>query len=293
MDNTNQEEAIASFVRWGESQAPVRAMILTSTRAIPEGAADIFSDYDIILALSDVQPFFAERGWLEAFGHVLVMYRDPLTEEDGLLTSGNVVQFEEGLKIDFTLWPVEMLQRIAAQPKLPDEFDAGYRVLLDKDDLTAALRPPAYQAYIPKPPTETEYREGIEDFFLVAIYVAKYFWRDDRVAAKHLMEDFMRQEHLLPMLVWQVELEHDWKVKPGLYGRGLKKWLRPDLWAELESTYTGMEAADNWAALYDTIALMRKTAIEVGGRLGYPYPEELDRRTMAYVKKIEIYGSSQ
>jgi len=93
MDKTNQEEVLASFVRWGEGQPLVRAMILTSTRAIPGGVADIFSDYDIILALSDVRPFFEDRGWLEAFGHVLVMYRDPLTEKGGLLTSGNVVQF--------------------------------------------------------------------------------------------------------------------------------------------------------------------------------------------------------
>ncbi len=117
MDITNQEEAIASFVHWGESQPLVRAMLLTSTRAIPGGAADIFSDYDIILALSDVRPFFESRAWLEAFGQVLVMYRDPLSQEDGLLTSGNVVQFESGLKIDFSLWPVEKLRRIVAQPR--------------------------------------------------------------------------------------------------------------------------------------------------------------------------------
>jgi aminoglycoside 6-adenylyltransferase len=262
-------------------------MILTSTRAIPGRTADKFSDYDIILALSDVSPCYESRAWLEAFGHVLVMYRDPLTDEDGLLTSGNVVQFEEGLKIDFSLWPVEMLHRIAAQAKLPDEFDAGYRVLLDKDMLTAGLQPPTYQAYIPRPPSEAEYREGIEDLFLVAIYVAKYFRRDDMVAAKHLMEDFMRQEHLLPMLVWHVELEHNWKVKPGPYGRSLKKWLRPDLWVELEGTYTGMAMEDNWTALHNTVALMRKVAREVGRRMGYPYPEEMDRRTMAYLKKIE------
>ena len=287
MDPTNQEEALAAFVRWGESQPLVRTMILTSTRSLPGGTADVFSDYDIILAQSDMRPFFEGRGWLEAFGHVLVMYRDPLSEEGGLLTAGNVVQFEEGLKIDFSLWPVEKLRRITAQANLPDEFDAGYRVLLDKDKLTAGLQPPTYRAYIPRPPSETEYREGIEDFFLVAIYVAKYFWRDDMVAAKHLVEDFMRQEHLIPMLVWHIELEHDWSVKPGLYGRRLKQWLRPDLWAELENTYTGMSPAKNWLALYNTIALMHKTAGEVGRHLGYPYPEEMERRTMAFVKNIE------
>ena len=63
MNISNQEEALASFVRWGEGTPLVRAMILTSTRTIPGGTADIFSDYDIILALNDVRPFFDERGW--------------------------------------------------------------------------------------------------------------------------------------------------------------------------------------------------------------------------------------
>jgi aminoglycoside 6-adenylyltransferase len=71
------------------------------------------------------------------------------------------------------------------------------------------------------------------------IYVARYLWRDDMMAAKYAMENFMRHEHLLPMLEWHLELENDWSVKTGLYGRRLKKWLRPDLWADLEKTYTG------------------------------------------------------
>ncbi len=157
MDIPNQDAALAAFAHWGEGQPLVRAMLLTSTRAIPGAAADIFSDYDIILALSDVRPFFESRAWLEAFGQVLVMYRDPLSEEDGLLTSGNVVQFESGLKIDFSLWPVEKLRRIVAQPELPDEFDAGYRVLLDKDQLTAA---PA-ATHLPGLYSQTAYRDGI------------------------------------------------------------------------------------------------------------------------------------
>jgi aminoglycoside 6-adenylyltransferase len=217
---------------------------------------------------------------------VLVMYRDPLSEEDGLLRSGNVVQFEEGLKIDFSLWPVEMLRRITAKAELPDEFDAGYQVLLDKDHLTDGLKPPTYRAYIPKPPTETEYRESIEDFLLVAIYVAKYFRRDDMMAAKFVMENFMRHEHLLPMLEWHMEIEHGWSVKPGLYGRRLKKWLRPDLWAKLEATYTGTGLEENWEALYRTIELMREVATEVGERLGYVYPEEMYQKAMGYLEKV-------
>lgn len=49
--------------------------------------------------------------------------------------SAYVTQYENGLKIDFSLWPVELLQQVVADPKLPNELDAGYQVLLDKDEI--------------------------------------------------------------------------------------------------------------------------------------------------------------
>src|SRR5512143_792917 len=134
------DAVIEQLIRWGESQAQVRAMLLTSTRAVPNAPTDAFSDYDVILALRDVQPFYADRGWLEAFGRVLVLYRDPLRTHFGFPAAAYVTQYEDGLKIDFSLWQVEALHRIAAEPQLPDELDAGYRILLDKDSLTEGLK---------------------------------------------------------------------------------------------------------------------------------------------------------
>jgi aminoglycoside 6-adenylyltransferase len=76
-------------------------------------------------------------------------------------------------------------------------------------------------------------------------------------------------------------------LRPGLYGQRLKKWLRPDLWAALEKTYTGAGLESNWRALFRSIALFRKVASEVGEHLGYAYPQELDRRARAYLLKVK------
>lgn len=270
MNNTTgqDKEIIKQLIQWGEQQPQVRAMLLTSSRAIPQAPRDVFSDYDVILALRDIQPFYADRTWLEVFGTVLVLYRDPLIPDNGLERSGYVTQYENGLKIDFSLWPIELLQRVVAAAQLPAEFDAGYQVLLDKDHLTDELKPPTYTAYIPTPPSEAEYQDTIEGFFLDATYVAKFLWRDDVMAAKHILDHCMKQEQLRPMLEWHVEIDHQWSVKPGPYGRRLKQGLRPDLWAELESTYTGAELEANWVTLFRTIGLMRRVAGEVGEQLG-------------------------
>lgn len=277
---------------WGAAEVRVRAMLLTSTRAVPAGAAvaaaaDVFSDYDVVLALTDVRPFHARRDWLETFGPLLALYRDPLEGEPGLETSGYVVQYENGLKIDFTLWPVEVLRRTAANPQLPAEYDAGYRVLLDKDGLTAGMKAPTYQGYIPLKPTRAEFEESVEVFFVDSIYVAKYLWRDDLVAAKHVLENFAMQEHIRPMLEWRIEIDHGWAVKPGPYGRGLKRWLRPDLFHRLEQTYTGPGIEESWQALFAALELMRCVGCEVAEALGYAYPEALHERALAYIHKVK------
>ncbi len=282
----NREKELANFIQWAAQRPQVRAALLTSTLAVPGAATDALTDYDIILVLTDVRPFHQDRAWLEDFGPVLALYRDPLETHDDLPLSGYVVQFADGLKIDFTLWPVEMLRRIAAAPTLPDELDAGYRVLIDKDHLTHTLKPPTYRAYIPQPPTHQQYHDTLENFFLEAIYAAKYLWRDDLMAAKFVLDHEMKQEQLRPMLEWLIEIEHGWSVRPGPLGRGLKKWLSPDLWAELEATYAAAGLPENWEALFRTIALMRKVASRVGGHLGFEYPAEMDRRTVAMAQQI-------
>jgi aminoglycoside 6-adenylyltransferase len=282
-----QQKVIDQLIHWGEHEPFVRAMVLTSSRAIPHARTDAFSDYDVIVALSDIQPFFADRTWLGAFGSVLALFRDPLISDRGFQRSAYVTQYEDGLKIDFSLWPAELLRQVSVESELPREFDAGYKVLLDKDNLTADLQAPTYRAYIPTPPTETEYHAKIESFFLDTTYVAKFLWRDDLVAAKYILDQSLKQDHLLPMFEWHIEIDHRWSLKLGPYGRNLKRWLRQDLWADLEQTYTGADLESNWLALFRSIDLMRHVATEVGESLKYRYPDELEQRVRSYLRWVK------
>ncbi len=56
---------------------------------------------------------------------------------------------------------------------------------------------------------------------------------------------------------------------------------------ELEGTYAGAGAEENWDALFKTIDLYRRVAIEVGRHLGYSYPHEMDRRAVDYLRKVQ------
>jgi aminoglycoside 6-adenylyltransferase len=272
---TLHDSTIQQLIQWATNRETVRAMLLTSSFANPHAVVDRLSDYDVILVVRDVHPFFTDRSWLQ-------------DSDYGFECVSNVIQFADGLKIDFTLWPIALMQQIAAAPALPDELDAGYIVLLDKDHLTAGMASPTYRAYIPTPPTDQEYQKFIEEFFSDAPYVAKCLWRDELLPAKWCLDYDMKHVYLRPLLEWRVAIENNWsRPAAGALGKGLKKKLSPDLWAQLESCYAGAAINDNWNALYNTMAFFGRIAREVGAALGYTYPAALEEGVTAFVRRMQ------
>lgn len=268
---------------WAADQKFVRALILESSRAVEGATLDAFSDYDVLLVVTDTRPLLEDEAWLRAFGTPLVMFRDAQVTQ-GVATYTRLALYEDGTKIDYMLWPVALLRQVVATQHLPDVLDWGYRVLLDKDGLTDGLPAPTRTAHIPAPPSEKEYLALVEEFWWETIYVAKNLWRDELMHAKYNLEVVMKHDLLLRMLEWRVEVDQGWSWKPGIVGRGLKRQLAPEIWSALEATWVGAGIEENWEALYGTTALFRRVAVEVGGALGYTYPHELDRRVTEYLE---------
>ncbi len=289
MTQRHEHDVVSSLVQWAEAKADIRAMLLTSSRANPQATVDEFSDYDIILAVTDFRRYLESDDWLEDFGRVLTVYKDPIHTEFGLGRFIRVTHYEDGTKIDYTVYPVDLLTRIAKEPELPADLDVGYSVLVDKDKLTEQLKPPTYKAHIPTIPTEKEYQTLVEEFFSETMYVAKHICRDDLMPLKHCLDYMAKQEHLRRMLEWRVELDHNWSVRAGAYGKNLKKYVAPAVWSELESTYVGPGKRENWKALFKTINIFRKVATEVADCLNYSYPHSLDERVVKYLGKTKRF----
>lgn len=287
-DTRDGDAVIRRLVRWADERLAVRAMLLTSTRAIPHAPVDALSDYDIILVVRDLQLLAANRGWIADFGTVLVDYWSPIQADPdtGVARTGNVVQYADGLKIDFTLWPVALLDHLAHAPALPAELDAGYRVLLDKDGLAARLPSPTYRAYVPSRPTEQAYQALVREFFNDAPYAAKYLWRGELLPAKWCLDYDLKHVYLRRMLEWRMECDHDWSVPARNLGKGLERRLPADLRSRLAGTYAGGGIAENWVALFRTLALFHDVALTVAAVLGYTYPLDLDELVTTYLHAI-------
>ena len=281
----SQTEVLDRLVAWGGSSEDVRAIVLTSTRARHDASADELSDYDVILAVRDPSTFLANDDWTSAYGRALASWGDEHELYGSTATFRGVV-YADGVKIDYTVWPGRLLEHVAEADTLPDDLDVGYRVLLDKDGVTRRWAPPTYRAHIPAKPARAEFDALIEEFWWDSTYVAKALWRGEVVFAKFVLEHDMKNVALRRMLEWRVELDHDWSLRPGAYGRGLERLLPGDIAAELARTYVGSEVDDNWEALFRTTALFRRVATEVGDAFGFPYARETDDGVTAQLEAV-------
>jgi aminoglycoside 6-adenylyltransferase len=280
-----EADVVARLVGWGENDPSIRALVLTSSRARADESVDALSDYDVIVAVEDAAAFAADDAWVFAYAQPLARWGDE-DEVHGLTTYFQGVVYADGVKIDYTVWPEALLDRVAKAGALPDALDVGYRVLLDKSGRTPDWPAATYRAHIPTKPTEAEYRALVEEFWWDTTYVAKALWRGEVVFAKFVLDYDAKLVALRRFLEWRIQLDRDWSWRPGAYGRGLERHLPADLAAELARTYVGTDVEDNWNALFRTTALFRRVATEVGEALGYAYPLEVDEAVTAQLDAV-------
>lgn len=281
-----ESDPLDRLVAWGNAHPSIRAVILTSSRARPNGPVDRLSDYDVILFVTDAERFGRDDAWLSDYGEPMVRWGDQ-NELYGLTTYFRGVIYTDQVRMDYSVWPTALLERLSTESELLDELDAGYQVLLDKDQQTSGWKLPSYRAYIPSRPTAVEYQALVEEFWWDTTYVAKSLWRNEVVFAKWCLDQDIKIVAIRRMLEWRIEIDHNWSVRPGIFGRGIEQLLPADTWSELASTYVGPALEDNWAALFLSTRLFRRVAKEVGVALGYPYPEVVDDRVSAYLEAIQ------
>jgi len=284
-----EQQVIDKLVAWAAAADDVRAVLITSTRAIDGAPVDAYSDYDVIVVVKDITAYAEREDWLAEFGDLVIAYWDPIGihPDVGVETASSIIEYAGGLNIDFGFWPESALEKLTRDQQLPDELDAGYKVLLDKDGVASRLRQPTYRGYIPDPPDEATYRRLITDFFIGPPHIAKCLIRGDLVIAKWILDFDMRHVYLQPMIDWRIEVDHDWNFKPGTLGKGIQKVLPAETWAEIRKTYVGPETVDNWRAMFAMMAIFGDLARIVGDALGYRYPQQLDGRVTELVRKME------
>lgn len=221
--------------------------------------------------------------WLSEIGKPSVCVHEKIDWQEDVIPTRLVI-FESGVKIDFSFYPTKVLKALARNT-LPDEFAAGYQVLVDKDGVASAMPPPSDSCYQQSPPSQNEFQRIIEEFWFEAYHVTKYLVRGDLWSVK-FRDNGLKQEFLLQMIRWHAQAKHEWKYTTHTQGKRIQEWVDGETWNELQQCFGNFKENDNWHALKHTMALFRRLSHKTAKMLDFEYLGALEQRMTLLIEQL-------
>ncbi|MEO8211145.1 MAG: aminoglycoside 6-adenylyltransferase [bacterium] len=275
-------ENLNKIIQWAEDKENIRALIITGSLA-SKGKRDILSDYDIALFGNRFE-FIGNDEWLTEIADFLICVHDEF-DFLGYQIPTRLTIFDENFKADFSFHPLEILKKLSSAAVLPDAYNIGCKVLIDKDNALSKMPVPTFEGFKIKKPDPSEFKNNINEFWFEVYHVGKYLYRNDLWTAK--LRDAAVKEKLLQMIGWNHASKCNWSFGPKNLGKGMKDWIDNSLWDEFNFCFGKFEKNDSLNALKNTIKLYRKITIETAKYLGYDYNFKLDESITKFVDTIK------
>jgi aminoglycoside 6-adenylyltransferase len=282
-----REEKLKQIIHWAENNPDIRAVLLTSSLVNPYAPVDDFSDLDVELVFDNRSFYESENEWIRLFGEPISMIEEDESVFDGKHAM-KMVLYKDHVKVDFKLYQVAEFIEEIKEENLPEDWDVGYRVLIDKDNLTEKLKEPTYQSVMIQKPSEKEFKQLMNDFWWDTTYVAKCLKRGDIFYAKFMSENILRTDYLVPLIEWYIAGNHNWNtITTNKHGRLFKKYLSADLWSKVERTFSGSDIEENWKALLECADLVHELGTSLAEKLHFIYPAKLEKDIRNYLEEVK------
>ncbi len=282
-----REEKLEQIIHWAENNPDIRAVLLTSSLVNPYAPVDDFSDLDVELVFENRTSYESGNEWIRLFGEPISMIEEDESVFDGKHAM-KMVLYKDHVKVDFKLYQVAEFIEEIKEENLPEDWDVGYRVLIDKDNLTEKLKEPTYQSVMIQKPSEKEFKQLMNDFWWDTTYVAKCLKRGDIFYAKFMSENILRTDYLVPLIEWYIAGDHDWNtITTNKHGRLFKKYLSADLWNKVEKTFSGSDIEENWKALFEWADLVHELGTSLAEKLHFIYPVKLEEDIRNYLMEVQ------
>lgn len=277
-----RDDKLNDIINWSKQNNDVRAVLLTSSLVNPYAPVDDFSDLDIEIIFDDNAFYVADSGWIKLFGEPIAMVEEDESYFDEKHAM-KMVLYDDHVKVDFKLISKAKFLLEVQLGELPEDWDIGYKVLLDKDGITNNMKTPTYQVAFVTKPNREKFKQVLNDFWWDTTYVAKCLARDEIFYAKFMSENNIRTDYLTPLIEWYLCSQNKWNVSTNKHGRLFKKHIDADLWSIIEHTFSGSDLQDNWNALFSMADLVSKIGSDLALKLDYEYPFSLEAKVRKYL----------
>jgi aminoglycoside 6-adenylyltransferase len=272
---------LSRIMHWAEQVENIRAIIMVGSHA-NTGKQDELSDYDLSI-FGHQFDFIRQDDWQNRIATLSLCIHDKFSWGDWQIPT-RLCLFENHAKVDFSFHPLSLLESMVNAQKLNPTYDAGYRVLLDKDSIAAQLPDPTFQAYKVKKPTVHEFQICQDEFWFEAYHVAKYIFRNDLWTA--IGRDHDLKKWLLKMLEWDAAIKKDFALQAKGEGKCLREWISPSYLKRLPDCFSGWNASDQRKALLESLDLFRELAKATASALNMSYQEKADQDITAFISKL-------
>ncbi len=265
------------FINWAHNHPSIKALILVGSRA-QQNEVDELSDYDVCVFADSIPSFIDDDQWLSQFGKVWICVHEHKEWEDQSFPTRLVI-FDGGIKVDFSFWPTDLLKRWNQGSPMPGDFQAGFKVWVDKEKLTQNL-PKHLKPFVSKP-TQQMFDTVIQEFWFEAYHVSKYLKRNDLWSALFRM-GLLRNHFLLKMIEWNEQARSNWTVPLHPNGKNLHAWVCPETREAIQHVFAHFDQNDCWLALMRAIELFRRISAETAIMCGFTL-SELDQTMTEYI----------
>ena len=273
---------LEKIVNWGKENSSVSVLILSGSLA-GKGKKDDLSDYDIAVFGDDFD-FIENDNWIKDIDDYLVCIHDQF-EFFNLQIPTRLTILKEGTKIDFSFHPLHLLDKLINLEKLPDSYNIGYRILLDKKGIADNMPAPTFHGFRIDKPSAKDFELNNKEFWFETYHVAKYLSRQDLWTAN--LRASAAKKWLLEMIGWNHAVKMKWNFSPKNDGKNMKSWIEKKIWKELHDCFGRFDKKDCWKALEKTTKLYRKIAIRTAAHLSYKYDQVLDDGIMDFMKNLK------
>lgn len=258
----------------------VRAVLMNGSRANPNVTPDKYQDFDIVFIVNNLADFTCNHSWVKLFGDIIIWQlpdemilgtRDP----DGF---GYLMIFDDGNRIDLTLYPVEKITK----NYWPDSLTV---CLLDKDNQFESLPLPNDLDYFIRRPSAKEFSDVCNEFWWVSTYVAKGLLRNEITYAKEMLESVVRPL-FMKAIEWKIGADYRFSVSFGKAGRFMHKYVSRNYYERVLQTYSDADVKNNWKALFTIVELFEQTSNEVAVKLNFQVDKKEQENAIRYLRQL-------
>lgn len=275
----NEKKMMELIMKFAENDDRVRIVTMEGSKLNKNAPVDKFQDFDITYIVKDMDQFKKSDDWLDYFGKRIIMQK-PEAMKLFRPSLGNwfsyLMVFEDGNKIDLKLVPVDETKKYFAW------VDSLVKVLLDKDGVCPKLEEPSDADYRVKKPSPEFVDDCCNEFWLLALYVAKGLHRKELLfAIKHF---YLMKEQLFNMLSWKVGIKTSFSVSVGKANKYLDKFVSKKTWQSIIKSYRNDSEKALWDSLFICCRLFTETSAFVSGSLNYVCPD-YGKKVLEHIEK--------